>query len=122
MSETIATGPEAKAIAATAPKATRKPRTSEVIAAATDAGDHKAGETPTKAKRAKVTTKEAAKPKAKPRAKATKKARTNTWTDEAKKKYRAQIKAGKATYASIAKDLGITPQTVWAQLNRKKSA
>lgn len=59
----------------------------------------------------KVATKKAVKAKAK--------GRKNTWTPEAKKKYRADIKAGRETYVSIAKKLGITPQTAWAQLNRK---
>ena len=44
----------------------------------------------------------------------------NRWSPEVIAKYKAQIKDGKATYASIAETLEVRPQTVWAQLNSDK--
>lgn len=40
------------------------------------------------------------------------------WTPEIKAKYKAQIANGKATYTSIAKDLGISVPAVWIPLNK----
>lgn len=46
--------------------------------------------------------------------------RKTKWTEDLKTKLRGQLKAGTTTYAAIAKEMGVTPQTVWASLNRKK--
>jgi len=129
--------------AATEEKRTRKPRASkktavdpavvrEKLAAASkpvsEDPDEDASETQEEepemksqkktAKKTKAT--KAAKPAKVAKAKASSARKGNKWTPEAVKKYKAQIKAGETTYMRIAEALGITYQTVWATLNRKK--
>ena len=65
----------------------------------------------------KTSTKKATSKKAPPK-KATR--TMNRWTDEAKDAVRDRIANGGETYASIASEFGITPQTLWANLNRRK--
>ncbi len=115
---------KAKAKAPTKPKASKKQMpdpsvVAEKLGAATKQEPvEETTEDPDMAKSKKQTKKtKPATPKAK--AKSTS-PRGNKWSPEVKAKFAADIKAGKTTYAAIAKDLGITPQTVWASLNRKK--
>jgi hypothetical protein len=109
------------------PKKESKPVTQKKTTAAktTKAPAKKATTKKATAKKApakKAPAKKAPVKKAKAKAATKKKTTTRTqtkWTDELKATVRARLEDGE-TYAAIAPEFNITPQTLWANLNRKK--